>query len=294
LPVKQEAIPLSPFVVGVSRSGTTLLRLMLDSHPDMAIPPETHFIPAAILACRRSLRRRRAFMKAVTSAPFWLDNHLDEDELRAGIHRLNSFSVGAALRVFYKLYAKERGKTRWGDKTPFYVRRMRDIQMVLPEARFIHLIRDGRDVALSLKDLWFGPNSIEETAAHWVSAIENARRQSPALSGYLEIRYEALILQTETTLKKICDFIDLPWSPAMLDYHLSAEERLKEMVQPLNLNDERVIQAEERKAIHKMTSQPPRNDRIGVWKTEMDTSNLSRFDSIAGHMLRELGYDTCD
>jgi hypothetical protein len=282
----------SPFIVGTGRCGTTLLRLMLDAHTQLAIPPETHFIPSLVRSRRRTLRPRRAFLKAVTGAPFWLDNHLDESELKRRVEALRPFNLSEALRLFYKLYAESRGKTRWGDKTPFYVRHMANIQKVLPEARFIHLIRDGRDVALSFKDLWFGPDSVEEAALRWASWIKETRQQAHNLTGYLEVRYEDLILETEATLKRVCDFTGLDWEPQMLDYHLTAEERLGEMVQPLHVGAGQVIQAQARKSIHVLTGQPPMRDRIKVWKTEMRPSDQARFERIAGHLLRELGYDT--
>jgi hypothetical protein len=286
------ALITSPFIVGTGRCGTTLLRLMLDAHPLMTIPPETHFIPAALRACRRSFRPRHAFLRAATSAPFWHDYRMDEDALAARLKGLKPFTVGEALRAFYSLYAEGRGKMRWGDKTPFYVHHMRDIQKALPEARFIHLIRDGRDVALSFSELWFGPDSASSAAERWVSCIVSARRQAPELTGYLEVRYEDLILHTEDTLGRVCDFIGLDLSPAMLDYHLTARVRLEEMIQPLRAPSGRVIMAEQRKAIHLMTGLPPQADRVGRWKVEMRSSDRDVFESIAGPLLRELGYDS--
>jgi len=84
-----------PIIVGAPRPGTTLLRFMLDTHPEMAIPPETGFL--------------------------------------------------ALFPHFYQLYASRFAKPRWGDKTPSYCHHMQNIEEVLPEAHFIHIIRDGRD-----------------------------------------------------------------------------------------------------------------------------------------------------
>ena len=77
---------------------------------------------------------------------------------------IESFDLGEALRAFYGVYAGRFGKWRWGDKTTNYVRQMSLIHDLLPETRFVHIIRDGRDVALSTRDLWFGPDSVEEAA----------------------------------------------------------------------------------------------------------------------------------
>ena len=77
----------------------------------------------------------------------------------------------------------------------------------------------------------------------------------------------------------------------MLDYHLAAGERLGEMAHPLRLSGGRVVEAAERKAIHTLARQPPRPDRVGVWKTEMRPAEQSRFERVAGRLLRELGYE---
>ena len=290
----EESLTPSPFIVGVPRSGTTLLRLMLDAHPDLAIPPETVFIHLAAKACKHASDPRRAFLETVTSHRRWKPLHIEDDLLSQRVAAIEPFDLGEALRALYGLYAERFGKPRWGDKTPHYLRRMTLIQELLPEARFIHIIRDGRDVALSVKDLWFGADSVEEAARQWRGGIEKARRQSGNLSHYLEIRYEDLVLDTETTLRRICDFVDLPWSPSMLDYHETADGRLGEMgrdVTPPN-GDEARRQGKDRNAIlFSLANKPPQRDRIGRWRQEMTAIDRERFEEVAGETLRGLGYD---
>jgi sulfotransferase family protein len=266
---------------------------MLDAHPDLTIPPETHFIHHAAKACANAPNPRKAFLDTVMSHRKWGDHGIEGGLLAQRITALQPFDLSEALRAFYELYAKRFGKPRWGDKTPPYVHRMTLIQDLLPEAGFIHVIRDGRDVALSTKDLWFGPNSVEEAAQRWRSLIEKARRQSKQLSHYLEIRYEDLVSDTEPTLRRICDFVDLSWNPSMLTYHETADERMSELYRDITApkGEQRVVRGEERKAIHSLTSKPPQRDRIGRWRQEMTTTDRERFEEIAGETLRELGYD---
>ncbi|HKO60953.1 MAG TPA: sulfotransferase, partial [Pyrinomonadaceae bacterium] len=142
-----QALPV-PFIVGVPRSGTTLLRLMCDAHPDLSVPPEMGFMPAVARLHSEARPARSAFLRAVTGLPSWQDANIDRAEFEAAVSAVEPFHVSEAIRTFYRTYARRFGKSRWGDKTPAYCLHMRDIERILPEARFIHIIRDGRDVGL--------------------------------------------------------------------------------------------------------------------------------------------------
>jgi hypothetical protein len=282
----------APFIVGAERSGTTLLRLMLDAHPEVAIPPETHFIDRAAEACEHTSDPRQAFLDTVTSHRRWGDFRIEASLLTQRVSGIEPFDLSEALRAFYELYAERFAKPRWGDKTPNYVQKMQLIQGLLPEAHFIHLIRDGRDVALSTRDLWFGPDSVQEAARRWRSLVEEARRQSRELPHYLEVRYEDLVSNTEPTLRKICDFVDLRWDASMLAYHKTAEERMSEIYRDIMTpKGKKVVRGEMRQSLHTLTGSPPQRDRIGRWKGEMSAEDRRRFEEVAGETLRELGYE---
>src|SRR5258708_13374116 len=134
-----------PIIVGAPRSGTTLLRLMLDSHPALAIPPETGFLKlAANLKGRdRKLRERfvRALMTYPVEAPCWPDFEISEEALRTALTTITPFSIADGYRAFYRLYAGRFGKSRWGDKTPLYCMDLPTIRKALPDTRFVHIIR---------------------------------------------------------------------------------------------------------------------------------------------------------
>src|SRR5262249_32893267 len=149
-----------------------LLRLMLDAHPELAIPPETHFFYRAVISSMLSSDPREGYLAALTSDVRWPDFHISAELLRGLIRDLELFNLSDAFRTFYRAYAKIDGKTRWGDKTPDHSGQMDLIEKFIPEAHFIHLIRDGRDVALSLKELWFGPRSLQEVGGWWASKIK--------------------------------------------------------------------------------------------------------------------------
>jgi hypothetical protein len=284
--------PPAPFVVGATRSGTTLLRLMLDAHPDVGIPSETHFFHKLVKRSERTRISPELLADTIITHKRWGDFHLDANELRARFNEIEPFNLSDALRAFYGLYAEKHGKTRWGDKTPGYLRYMRRIEWVLPEARFIHLIRDGRDVALSVLPMNWGPSSVTEAAELWVERVTIAREQGALVNHYLEVKYEDLITETEPTLRRVAEFLELAWDPAMLDYHERAEERLKEKARDLPRKKSRGDQpAAARMASHAMAKEPPDPKRIGRWRTEMTDEDRELYERVAGDLLVELGYE---
>ena len=285
--------PPAPFIVGVTRSGTTLLRLMLDAHPDLAIPPETHFVPQLIRTTRKRGVSCEEAHGVVTGHRQWGDFDLDSGELLRRYCELDRIDPESTVRTFFELYAEREGKPRWGDKTPNYVKRMKQIERAIPEARFIHMIRDGRDAALSrFKRLLKEPPPIDTVAERWVKKIEGARADAENLSHYLEVQYENLVRDTENELQRVSEFLELPWDPAILRYYENAEERLAEMTRDLPGDDGKPMRpADHRKEAHVLTSKPPDPSRLARWKEDMSPDDNAAFEQVAGELLRELGYE---
>ena len=286
--------PPAPFVVGLTRSGTTLLRMMLDAHHDLTIPPETHFVPDLIKAARDG-GDAEAMLAAMTSNRTWGDFGIGEDEMLARLNAVGRGDAAAAVRAFFDAYAERQGKSRWGDKTPAYMLSVQRIGRALPESRFVHLIRDGRDVALSqrARALNEQPPPAEQ-AARWVKRIRKAREQALALKGprYVEARYEDLVREPEATLRRVCDFVELPWDPGMLTYHERAGERLEEMAGKLRSVDHHAEQrAGYRIENHAPTTKPPNPSKLDKWRHEMPPKDAAAYESVAGELLRELGYE---
>jgi hypothetical protein len=285
--------PPAPFVVGVGRSGTTLLRLMLDAHPELTIPPETHFIPDLIDVAEERGATPELLLEVIVSERHWGDFGLDRDELLERLRAADQLTAADAIRSFFSLYAEREGKPRWGDKTPIYVTSMRKIDRTLPEARFIHLIRDGRDVALSrAKRSLRDPAPPAKVASNWKKRILRARRQGRKLGHYAELRYEDLVLDTEPNLRRICEFCELPWDAGMLDYHRRAEGRLEEMARDLPAEGERLTRpGTERMQAHALTREPPNPEAVSRWRTRMSDEDRAAFEAVAGDLLADLGYE---
>ena len=283
-----------PIIVGAPRSGTTLLRFMLDAHPDLAIPPETGFLGADPAFLRRLSRHEFAeFIERFPSdAPGWQDFGITSPEWRQALECIEPFSPAHAYRAFYRLYAARFLKTRWGEKTPGYIFSMPQIEATLPESRFIHLIRDGRDVALSWRKTWFSPGQDMKTlASHWKQSVMAGLDNGKSRGHYLEIHYEELIQNTAPVLQRICDYISLDFQPAMLNYFENSAARLAEHTPRRHPDGTLVVGRAQRLEQQYLTMHPPRLDRVQAWRTALSTSEREAFASVAGDLLVMLGYE---
>src|SRR3954447_3515913 len=209
------------FIVGNDRSGTTMLRLILDREPDVAIPPESMFLtdfadqfasgePQNDEAAQRLMQEvwehpKVRLWELPGPAP-----HVPDD-----LEPNDAYCFIA--QAPFEAYAKKYGKPRWGDKTPHYVHHVDQLLQLWPDARFVVLVRDGRDVALSLKRMPFGPNNAWAAAPWWARGIqagEKAQRQHP--HKVKTIRYEDLVAEPRQTVQAVCEFLDLDYSDEML------------------------------------------------------------------------------
>jgi hypothetical protein len=273
-----EAPPI--FVVGCPRSGTTLLRLMLDAHPTLAIPPESHFIP--LVARVRSRYDQPSGFDAehmaadVTRGLRFREWDLPADAVRAAIRERRPTTLASAIECIFVAYADAHGKTRWGDKTPGYSIEMPLISELFPEAAFVHLIRDGRNVALSLMEVPFQPGSFAEAAQLWRSRVSTGRKDGAALGDhYLELRYESLVEDPESALKQICALASLEYTPAMLDYHRK---------------DPAASVPDRNWGHHRNLARPPTTG-LRDWRERMSDADQQLFEAVAGDELSELGYE---
>jgi len=283
-----------PVIVGCPRSGTSLLAVMLDSHPDLAVPPETSFVGAITSMPGALPDARRAFFNRVTADRIpisnWSDFGLDRDVLWRRLTAIEPFTVEAGLRAFYALYAEGQGKPRYGEKTPGYVFLLPEIAALLPEAHFIHVLRDPGDTALSWRKTWFAPSmDLRVLGAAWRKHVEAGRRARDLVPHYVEVRFEELVRNPERELRGLCDYLALPWNPLMLDYRAQGAARLARLQGRLHARGA-MIAREERTRIHANLTRAPDTDRLEVWRREMTPAERELLEAAAGPLVRALGY----
>jgi hypothetical protein len=285
-----------PFVIGAPRSGTTLLRLMLDANPSMALPPETGFLMHLDEWKNAGNLDAQVFVKNVVDypkdLPAWKAFGIDAGDYLEAVRALPEFDLGNAVRCFYQLYAARHGKSRWGDKTPGYGLHLDAISRLLPEAHFIHIIRDGRDVAASWRQTWFAPSQEWRALGdHWTQWVTTIRRLGAQVPSYMEVRYEDLVNRPEETLRGICTFIELSFDGAMLNAYKRAPERLRE-AQDIFKRDGTLLATKEQLSKQQWLNQyPPDASRVLAWKTTLSELDRGAFEETAGELLKELGYE---
>lgn len=263
------------FLVGCPRSGTTLLRDLLRSHPNLTIAPESHFIPRFYRAFGdpssddQAWQLARRILKTPRVALFWRITAEQRDF--AGCR-----SFSAVTRRLFEIWAAKEGKPRWGDKTPHYVRDIPLLLRLFPEALVIHIVRDGRDVALSWLRTRFEPRNLYVAALLWKEMVTRGRRDGALLPPgiYLEVRYEALVAEPEATMRSVCEFLHEPYDPAVLS--------------PSRIALPPWLAARQQSKLALAGSIV--KDSAGRWRSGMSARQRALFESVAGDLLGELGY----
>lgn len=266
-----------PFLVGCGRSGTTLLRAMCDAHPDLAVPPESHFVvPLARYGRADGPLDVGSFVDHLYAQERFRLWELDRAAVAAEFDRSPPRSYADAVRAVFSLWAAGQGKQRYADKTPGYVLHIPLLARLFPEAVFVHLVRDGRDVASSFCDLGWA-ETVEQAALHWQLRVRRGQRAGHALPAhrYYELRYEDLVGDPEGSLRRLCEVIGLRFAPEMLEHHRHAAE---------------VVRTTSHPGYHRHLVRPP-TEGLRDWRRDLSAAEVARFELAAGNLLRQLGYE---
>jgi hypothetical protein len=274
------------FIVGCSRSGTTLLRRIVDAHPEVAMTRETHWITRLVEEDGFSPDRpvSHELLSRLFTYREFTRMGVDQAELWRLVSREERVSYAQLVTVTFDLYGQAHGKRLVGDKVPSYVQSIALLHRLWPAARFVHLIRDGRDVCSSLlgwgreerfaqryPTTWV-EDPLSTMALLWEQFVRLGREAGAELPEALhhELRYEELVADPAAACVKLCDFLGVPFDERMLRFH---EGRTR---------DDPGLSA--KKAWRPITQ------GLRSWRSEMPGPDLERFEAAAGELLGELGY----
>jgi len=270
------------FITGYMRSGTTLLGNIVDRHPEISVFVESFFIPrfyysqVAFWPLSREANRAR-LARAIATEERSVVNQVDIDA--DDVARSSAPTLASVLDQVMMRWAAERGAGRWGDKSPGYLTKLPILRRMYPDARFIHIYRDGRDVMLSVKSLvkWRGwDTNAARIARDWEMTLAKARRWGAQhKEHYMEVQYEQLIGDPAPVVREVAEFAGLPFDPVMLQTTASAD------LNPALATWERVNAA-------------INPDNFAKWKKEADPEEVATFEYLAASRLEELGYTLSD
>ena len=269
------------FVVGCPRSGTTLLQRMLDAHPELVVTNDTHFIPRALRGEESHVPLSSVLVDRVVS--YHRFGRLGVDEATARRLAVGSSTYAAYICRLYDQVAAQRDKPHAGEKTPDYVRHIPLLHELFPSAKILHIIRDGRDVALSALD-WARPDKgpgrfplwesapLAVCALWWARFVIAGRLSGPVLGPaiYHEVRYEALVAEPEAVLRDIVNFLELPFNDCMLRFNEGRRS--------------------DNPSLSAKAAWRPATPGLRDWEASFDANDLDVFDTLVGNLLDELGY----
>ena len=273
------------FVVGCPRSGTTLLQRMLDNHPQLTIANDTHFITRAT---KNTLRRDPApemnaeILKAVLNYRRTCRMGLENSDIEQAASYSGTYAE--FVSKLYNLRGSKQGKPFSGEKTPDYCRQIPALHTLFPGSRFIHIVRDGRDTALSTMS-WATENKgpgkwplwkedpVGTCALWWRWQAAAGERDGGALPPglYRRLRYEDLVADPERELREIANILALPYSGNMINYHTG---RMRNQA-----------------GLSAKSAWLPPVPGLRNWRQDMSPEDVCVFESIAGELLTHFGYE---
>jgi hypothetical protein len=265
------------FIVGSPRSGTTLLRFILSSHPRLYVPGETGFLPFLRIDPAKELSLQEIRQILHTIGRLNRNWHGMVDDPASFYQSLPEPTLPHLLDALYRRKVAPQGAIRWGDKTPSYVRYISAVHDIFPSAQFVHLIRDGRDVTLSARAKWGENRWYMDTyylLKNWVRNVEAGRRAGRRLGPdrYLEIHYEELVQRPGQTIAALCSFLNERFAPAMLDHTPLARQQIG----PEG---------------HVETRRPISTASVYRWRSEMALFDQKMASHIVGPTLSSFGYE---
>jgi hypothetical protein len=269
------------FIIGPPRAGTTMVRLMLNSHPEIAVPAETWFFPPVLLQSRpfgdfsqpeqvSAFARTVAGSTAESLRPVSQVFGVSAEELAEAVGAAGARSYAAAFWTFMDLLARREGKRLWGEKTPYYSAWLSQLGRAYPNARFLAIVRDPRDVVASLHDVGWGRGTyptLADGGLRWRYAMDAIERSRPLLGDRLKtVRYEELVVEPERGARDLCEFLGVGFQPEMLSFHETAERAMPPGVD----------------AWHSRVKQPINASRVGLWRQRYSPEDAGMIELAAG------------
>lgn len=269
------------FVVGSGRSGTTLLQALIDAHPNLAIPPESHIYDriAPVFGTYGDLGVQRNRLRFI--ADLLADAYIRQWQLSATVEDIEARVIRGdrvgVIDALFSLYAKHRGARRWGDKTPDHIRCLEAVRADFPDAKLIHLVRDGRDRAEARRRMIWGPSTPYGMAHEWRDEVMQWKSFCAAHGSRdtLVVRYEDLVTEPRATMERVFEFLEESYVDTVASYAST----------PLT----RTLCATQSEW-HSSLGREISAKKVGIYRRALTRREIEIFESVARDALRAYGY----
>lgn len=271
------------FMIGTQRSGSNLLRLMLNQLDDLSSPHPPHILDRMypLLDSYGNLNTIDNFKQLVDDVCRLVElNPVPWDSVvldrEAVFSRCKKHSLMAAFSSVYEVCAEVQNAKTWCCKSLANIKYIKDIEEYLEYPKYIYLYRDGRDVALSFKKSVVGEKHIFNIATDWAQTQETAinLRERIASDHFFSVSYEQLTTEPERTARAICDFLGMEYTDKILDYYMTKEAE----------------NASKSSELWSNVTKPIDSNNTRKFLKEMPEEDIRIFESVAGHVLDKLGY----
>lgn len=266
------------FIFGCSRSGTSLLSKMLDSHPALTVPFESHLYKMFwkhrhYYGDLENKENQKTLIKDILATrifSYWSPTPV----FNQVVSNLQHGGFSGVMDAIMRSSAPDKAIQLWGEKTPGHVRYWQEIKSCFPDCKVIYIVRDGRDVASSLVAARFGPVTLEAAARYWVNHLKEIEpvKNNCDPDNFILIKYEDLLSNPESTLKTICNHLSIAYDHQMLEFHNKKADYPTDITNITNLQS------------------PLLKSNSVKWPEKLTSNEIGEIESIAGETLKAYDY----
>jgi hypothetical protein len=266
------------FVFGSPRSGTSLLSRMLGHHENLVVPPESLLFKMfwsfksnyGDLSITSNQLKLLKDMMATRIIGYWSP----KPDFERVVSLIKRPGFGGVVEALIISYGQDKEIKFWGEKSPGHAFFWPQIRSCFPEAKVVHIVRDGRDTAISFRKARMGPKTYYAAAKYWVNYLEAMDRVQSNCSpdNFIEVRYEDLLHHPEQTLNDVCTFLGVSYSVRMLRFHEEKSPYRTDARNTANLQ------------------KPLMKNNLEKWRASMSKSELREFESVASIYLSRYDY----
>lgn len=275
------------FIIGRARSGTTLVKALLDAHPNVIVPVECAFLLNLYLKYGKKTRWDAALMKSFSEdlvrEPAYKLMNIDEAKLENKLNAclgVNSYAT-VCMQVYescVSFYPKQEIKL-WGDKNPAYSLYIKQLREIYPDAKFVYIVRDYRDHIVSMMRVDYEAHIVSSLAYRWKyydRQVQREREKDP--SSFYSFRYEDFVKDTPRYLQEICSFLGIPYDEQMLKFQEKKDAYYDNYPKDVFVK------------YHKSIFDPIDSSKTGTWENKLSERKIRIAEAVAGAYGEKLGY----